>query len=587
MIGTFWNMCRACPSLPLNSEYRSTYRWHEYKGSNRDDVVVRRPPQPFISENLQEPALPRRKKHPEIAYKTNDFLNDSGSEALLGNYFLSDRARSEERWASCRNKNSRRSKSEGPHARKSSYRLISTRSINIPNQSSIFTKIRDSNKKYDKKATVNTTTFTNRNNIIQSEILKTVPPKKEDNNNKVKQVISSLVNPRIDDILSDNQPKKSVSMNGIKNKSDHDSLKGNSETDNLIGDDSGSKHDDTDGEFKSEYKKNFQPFNKYDFDEQKGVFERRPTVNAFNSTTESDLPSSSWYKEVVLLRQKANQYRHRGWGTELIPDHIAQLYNDQMMVWEQVSRRSTLSALSLATTVSSRNESSKEEKENKKNSPLKSLTRAKSAKGSHHLPGTHQGKPDKKKTAPTPKQNLESSPKKGNVQMKKLYVKRTSPNRTRQESNVGAPPPTIHKSLIQEPEKSKRRSRPTSLITTVPSGAKASQLKKDRKGDEGDEEFTTALEPEQIIKSPPEPTRVKSPEQIVIRSPEPVNWTVPLDTGKTFTVTQNIREGDLAPRSYSEVRAWTPGNVPPPASISAPTELAKVNVNNQGEILSK
>ena len=49
------------------------------------------------------------------------------------------------------------------------------------------------------------------------------------------------------------------------------------------------------------------------------------------------------------------------------------------------------------------------------------------------------------------------------------------------------------------------------------------------------------LEP--IIKSPPEPTRVKSPEQLLMRSPDPVNWTVPLDTGKTFTVTQNIREG--------------------------------------------
>jgi hypothetical protein len=48
---------------------------------------------------------------------------------------------------------------------------------------------------------------------------------------------------------------------------------------------------------------------------------------------------------------------------------------------------------------------------------------------------------------------------------------------------------------------------------------------------------------EQIVKSPPEPTRVKSPEQILMRSPEPVNWTVPLDTGKTFTVTQNVREG--------------------------------------------
>ena len=46
-----------------------------------------------------------------------------------------------------------------------------------------------------------------------------------------------------------------------------------------------------------------------------------------------------------------------------------------------------------------------------------------------------------------------------------------------------------------------------------------------------------------IVKSPPEPTRVKSPEQILMRSPDPVNWTVPLDTGKTFTVTQNVRDG--------------------------------------------
>lgn len=47
-----------------------------------------------------------------------------------------------------------------------------------------------------------------------------------------------------------------------------------------------------------------------------------------------------------------------------------------------------------------------------------------------------------------------------------------------------------------------------------------------------------------VVKSPPEPTRVKSPEQIMMRSPDPVNWTVPLDTGKTFTVTQNVREGE-------------------------------------------
>jgi len=54
------------------------------------------------------------------------------------------------------------------------------------------------------------------------------------------------------------------------------------------------------------------------------------------------------------------------------------------------------------------------------------------------------------------------------------------------------------------------------------------------------------LDDEPVVKSPPEPTRVKSPEQMIMRSPEPVNWTVPLDTGKTFTVTQNVREGKTA-----------------------------------------
>jgi hypothetical protein len=34
-----------------------------------------------------------------------------------------------------------------------------------------------------------------------------------------------------------------------------------------------------------------------------------------------------------------------------------------------------------------------------------------------------------------------------------------------------------------------------------------------------------------------------------MRSPEPVNWTVPLDTGKTFTVTQNVHEG----KDYAEL----------------------------------
>ena len=48
---------------------------------------------------------------------------------------------------------------------------------------------------------------------------------------------------------------------------------------------------------------------------------------------------------------------------------------------------------------------------------------------------------------------------------------------------------------------------------------------------------------EPVVKSPPEPTRVKSPTEGMVRSPDPINWTVPLDTGKTFSVTQSVRDG--------------------------------------------
>lgn len=66
-------------------------------------------------------------------------------------------------------------------------------------------------------------------------------------------------------------------------------------------------------------------------------------------------------------------------------------------------------------------------------------------------------------------------------------------------------------------------------------------------------EIPAVAEPEMpaLIKAFPEPTRVKSPEQLVVRSPDPVNWTVPLDTGKTFTVTQNVATSS---RHHSELK---------------------------------
>lgn len=84
-----------------------------------------------------------------------------------------------------------------------------------------------------------------------------------------------------------------------------------------------------------------------------------------------------------------------------------------------------------------------------------------------------------------------------------------------------------------------------------------------------------------LIKALAEPTRVKSPEMSVVRSPDPVNWTVPLETGKCFTVTQNIRGGEGS-RPHSELKLAS--NVRPPAvaatAPSVPTETVKEPVKN-------
>lgn len=63
--------------------------------------------------------------------------------------------------------------------------------------------------------------------------------------------------------------------------------------------------------------------------------------------------------------------QNRGWGTEINPE----LYKKQKDLWEQVSRRSSLSALALATAV--HKPITKEEKEaanNKKSSPIKNAS---------------------------------------------------------------------------------------------------------------------------------------------------------------------------------------------------------------------
>ncbi|KAK7793981.1 hypothetical protein R5R35_003949 [Gryllus longicercus] len=659
MIGSFWNLCRACPSMPvdkLHSEYRSTYRWHEYTGPRQE--VVRRPPlaasggntsklqhtksadeEPSDGGNIgtqSEPALPRRKKHPELAYKTHEFLamaDAGGSDDSLDAAVPLDRARFA--WPrGGRGHNVRTDEGKGSGASGPPRKSLSMGAIRpVANVGPVPVHKKRSNE--------------------------------FDHGDEGASELEPLV--------------------GVDTSLEAEELTG----EDKIQDETLNKDDKhrRRKEFKTEYKKKFRPFSQYDYVEGKFQKKKPEPENEPISLPFPELPrGGSWYREVIELRKKAGEYKHRGWGTELVPQHIAELYSKQMMLWEQVSRRSSLSALSLAsTTPRSISKEEKEKENNKKSSPIKQHTTRPSLKSlahdkhlsserrkvekidetkkevprsrkeyliRHHLErttGATDGallpSPTREKLEPViprskdedlPKSPQKASPKSSPRTARSQSVgpglsgENRSPKRQFRAPSA-APVAGVHKGQMNGPVQVERRPRPTSLTTTGPSRPKSSSaplkseegksnhtikakcmpaksvngiqpanMRGDRtkvadkkessmdeeKQEEEPEDVTKAgseaeetkddFEPEiepAVVKSPPEPTRVKSPEQIIIRSPEPVNWTVPLDTGKTFTVTQNVREGELVNRPHSEVKAWTPPAIPPPAPQSAPPEL--------------
>lgn len=107
--------------------------------------------------------------------------------------------------------------------------------------------------------------------------------------------------------------------------------------------------------FRNDYKKNYRPIT-----QSKGRSEERETTEQQMLINHKEngpnkvictKQNANWYKEVIELRKKAGEYKQRGWGTDLAPEKISDLYKKQHEVWDQVSRRSSLSALSLASTV--------------------------------------------------------------------------------------------------------------------------------------------------------------------------------------------------------------------------------------------
>ncbi|XP_050313493.1 uncharacterized protein LOC126748365 isoform X3 [Anthonomus grandis grandis] len=631
MIGSFWNLCRAtCPAMPvdkqLHSEYRSTYRWHEYTGPRQDvvrkapmqngippsggttEIVDIKPPKEdeFVTDSVskQEPVMPRRKKYPDLAYRHHEFLVNDG---VTENKGIDSRARSEERFGP-NWRPSRRSKSEGP--RRSGKAKEPELEID-PGE-----RRRESDPDCDNMQG-------RENGLLRKAISKISTEYR-------RQFAWPPGYSSKDEI--DGAPRKSQSMGALKANANAMVHK---------------KRIDVHNKDASE----LEPL----VDDRANQEKAREELNNFSDADLMD-NDASWYREVVELRKKAGEYKHRGWGSELAPERLSDIYNKQVELWDQVSRRSSLSALSLASHMTkSYTKEDKEEDNNRKSSPTKAYRNAENNARMirdiirHHLERTTGGSefdglilsPTREKLEPTiPKKDEDSRGSQKNSPKKSSPLK-TSSKRGSQKGKEGknylvrsqSVGPTSENKEKQSPKRqsrstvkggrkstsntpSNKRPRPSSLNTTASSRSKSSSVtkneddrlaktnknkslgmidssKQNRKGtheasEQPKSEQTPtemkknqendqldSLEYEPVIKSPPEPTRVKSPEQIIMRSPDPVNWTVPLDTGKTFTVTQNVRDGDPGSRPQSEVKAWTPPEVPPPVAQSAPPTLAE------------
>ncbi|ALC47989.1 CG17816 [Drosophila busckii] len=636
----------------LHSEYRSTYRWHEFTGNSRPEVVRRAPapnPSQFVGPT-NEPPLPRRKKCPELAYKSHEFIIGSEYTDARRDNSAYRSARSEERGTP-----SRRSKSEGPPVVPNGRAYSAAKEIDGGTSK----QAGESNGLLKKTITKLSTEYR----------LQFVWP-------NVRRIKGAGADSTARAAAGD-YPRKSISLGAIRSGGQGQSMHSHTHQYQSMGGGLPTVHkkrttnqkeatlheleplvSDTDDRKPYEKQVNFadrkivaRPFSQAIDQERINHFITKKENFGFADAKDSSQQAAPvggddgqivvmngtapphskpnldlWFKEMVELRKKAGEYKCRGWGMEIDPD----LYKKQRDLWDQVSKRSSLSALSLASSV--HRPITKEEKEqenNKKSTPLQktpqshkprvpgqsylidnkdeiSALPARFSNIRHHLERT-TGPVDVEEGALLPSPTREKLM--PAITKRESESQRGSPKKTAL-SRHGSPqkgspqkgsPKKILKTRSQsvgpgvaENESPKRQIRSASQapttrkkIVTTPSATSAGTERKARPCDSEDGRETAIsisscspqpvpeVPEEPLVKSPPEPTRVKSPEQIIMRSPDPVNWTVPLDTGKTFTVTQNVKEGENYSRPQSEIKASTPVEKPPPPPQSAPPQLTE------------
>ncbi|XP_013148954.1 PREDICTED: uncharacterized protein LOC106111416 isoform X2 [Papilio polytes] len=660
----------------LHSEYRSTYRWHEYKEQQQQGVVKQPAPTPPsalpITRGPMEPAIPRRKKYPGVAYKTNEIFDPAPADDIRPHPNSAyGRARSVQR--DDVDRAARRSKSEGPRQPrwtdtvepKATTALGEVLAAKEP-EVAVCTEYRN-------QFAWPKDSDTPRKSISMGALKKAAVAEGS--------VEAEPLMNHVDGDHDDHRQKRYIEdylWNGQKPGVQRKSTFRSALSALIYNGEDRSK--DNRKRYKSEYKKKFRPFSQYVYEASKGTFTKcrgkgksneeaserlvveasesggpgpgagaEPVAGAgagagarggkssagLSAAAAEDSANTlraaglqplglaqgdSWYREVLDLRKRAGEYKYRGWGTELAPEHITQLYNKQIELWYQVSRRSSLSALSLASTSHKalpRDE--KDGKESRNHSPKKFRSFRSAPHQSIHAKlqetkalerSPHKTSPQKQRkklqghsfdegaTQEGAKTESFRSPRRRPRSADPAPVARAphyeprphkpqglplGNNRVRSTSRGGRSPSAPSKAgaingtngAIETPSRG-RRSRSISKVgikldDDVPAHRSASVAK--------DHFFDDSP----VVKSPPEPTRVKSPEQLNMRSPDPVNWTVPLDTGKTFTVTQNVKSDESVKRPSSEFKA---GSVAEEVPSVKPAEIAPIHHQQMSPIRS-
>ncbi|XP_061931950.1 mucin-2 isoform X18 [Apis cerana] len=677
MIGSFWNLCRACPSMPidkqLHSEYRSTYTWHEYTGPHQEQVVRRAPQPPPTStkqasaklqsakstedENNEgptlEPPLPRRKKCPELAYKTHEFITaaDGGGIDAVDSNVVADKVRE-----------------------------VTTQSGLPPSQlSKAISRI--STEYRLQFAWPRRPQLTNGETVAPGVMAAglpagtTGPPRKSLSMGALKQGIAPTGPAPVHKKRPGDVDHKRDGMQA----SELEPLVGGTGTDTIDG---VVPEGDEREEDMSDLKITFRSVTKEEKEKENtrkvapvtaamtmppagrpSSVQARPIHGILQDDSKADteraiararkdflirhhldrttgvgdgalLPSPTREKlEPVIPRRREETKEHREEiqpKTKSSPKNSPRTGRSQSLGPTVTERRSPKRQPPRAPSVT------KDAKEKEKEPKDKEKEREKGGEPERHPRPTflattappyrplHHIKPSTTTTSTTTittttttttittTTNTTSTSVKPPVKhsihtsvhhpptssaaaaarpdrVKDISRSHQGPNEAQAKTGRDQSAAAAAAAAVADPSKSSSDSRYASnqAATAVQPMTAEPQVNGDVTGGESSVASTppsqsqapvsaTAASPwiddEPVVKSPPEPTRVKSPEQMIMRSPEPVNWTVPLDTGKTFTVTQNVREEPLT-RPHSEAKSWAPSSVPS-APQSAPPELA-------------